>query len=161
MFYPAKKDTKKVSKRIEFPKNCSGTSNNKLWWCPANFGDAKHSAKQYMQLQNNFLNYKHQLKSFIPEATIPTQHQESNQISTNLLTGEAATAPNPVQEPPEIIPATPVQEPTQVTAPEALSTMANTSSISLPSLLQFWHPLPQWNRCLQLESVNASSLSNL
>ena len=30
MFYPAKKDSTKVSKRIEFPKNCSGTSNNKL-----------------------------------------------------------------------------------------------------------------------------------
>ena len=30
-------------------------------------------AEQYMQLQNKFLNYKHQLKSLIPEATIPTQ----------------------------------------------------------------------------------------
>ena len=30
-------------------------------------------AKQYMQLQNKSLNYKHQLKSLIPEATIPTQ----------------------------------------------------------------------------------------
>ena len=42
-------------------------------------------AKQYMQLQNKFLNYKHQLQSLIPEATIPTQPQESNQISTNVL----------------------------------------------------------------------------
>ena len=86
-----------------------------------------------MQLQNKFLNYKHQLKSLTPEATISTQPQESNQISTHSL----LTAPNPVQEPPEIIPATPVQAPIQVTAPQALSTMATSSSISPPSLLQF------------------------
>ena len=54
-------------------------------------------AKQYMQLQNKFLNYKHQLKSLIPEATLPTQPQESNHVSTNVLTGEVPTAPNPVQ----------------------------------------------------------------
>ena len=53
-------------------------------------------AKKYMQLQNKLLNYKHRLKSLIPETTIPTQPQESNQISTNVLTGDAATAPNPV-----------------------------------------------------------------
>ena len=92
-------------------------------------------AKQYMQLQNKFLNYKHQLKSLIPEATIPTQPQELNQISANVLTGDVPTAPNPVQEPQEIIPATPVQVPTQVTAPQALSTMATSSSISSPSIL--------------------------
>ena len=92
-------------------------------------------AKQYMQLQNKFLNYKHQLKSLIPEATISTQPQESNQMSTTVLTGGLSTAvPNPDQEPPEIIPATPVQAPTQVTAPQALSTMATSSSISSPSL---------------------------
>ena len=87
-----------------------------------------------MQLQNKFLNYKHQLKSLTPEATISTQPQESSQISTNVPTGDAATAPNPVQEPPEIIPATPVQALTQVTAPLALSTMATSSSISPPSI---------------------------
>ena len=93
-------------------------------------------ARQYMQLQNKFLNYKQQFKSLIPEATIPTQPQESNQISTNVLTGEIPTASNPVQEPPEIIAATPVQAPTQVTAQQAyaLSTMANSSSISSPAL---------------------------
>ena len=52
----------------------------------------------------------------------------------NVLTGDAATAPNPVQEPPEIIPANTVQAPSQVTAPQALSTMATSSSISPPSL---------------------------
>ena len=91
-------------------------------------------AREYMQLQNKFLNYKQQFKSLIPEATIHTQPQESNQISTNVLTGEVQTAPNPVQEPPEIIPATPVQAPTQMTAPQALSTMATSSSISSPAL---------------------------
>ena len=66
-------------------------------------------AKQCMQLQNKFLNYKPQLKSLIPEATIPTQPQEPNQISTKVVTGDLPNAPNPVQEPPEIIPATPVR----------------------------------------------------
>ena len=91
-------------------------------------------AKQYMQLQNKFLNYKHQLKSLIPEATIPTQSQESNQISTNVLTGDVPTAPIPVEEPPGIITATPPQASTQVTAPQVLSTTATSSFISFPSL---------------------------
>ena len=92
------------------------------------------NAKQYMQLQNKFLNYKHQLKSLIPEATIPTQSQESNQISTNVLTGDVPTAPIPVEEPPGIITATPPQASTQVTAPQVLSTTATSSSILSPSL---------------------------
>ena len=96
-----------------------------------NFGEDQ-KAKQYMQLQNKFLNYKHQLKSLIPEATISTQPQESNQMSTTVLTGGLPTVPNPDQEPPEII--LPVQAPTQVTAPQALSTMATSSSISSPAL---------------------------
>ena len=83
--------------------------------------------------QSKFLNYKHQVKSLIPEAKILTHTQESSQISTN----SRSIAPNPVQEPPEIIPATPVQAPTQVTAPQALSTMATSSSISN-------HSLPLW-----------------
>ena len=174
MFYPAKKDSTKVSKRIEFPKNCSSTSNNKLWWRPRQFRrcnafriiwiifcivqtlERTKKRSSTCRCKTSFLNYKNQLKSLIPDATLPTQPQESNQISTNVL-----TAPNPVQEPPEIIPATPVQASTQVTAPQALSTMATSSSISPPSLLRFWHPLPQWSRCHQLESVNAPSLSNL
>ena len=94
-------------------------------------------AKQYMHLQNKFLNYKHQLKSLIPEATIPTQSQESSQISTNVLTGDVPRAPIPVEEPPGIITATPPQASTQVTAPQVLSTTATSSSISSPSLLQF------------------------
>ena len=101
--------------------------------CRTNLGEDQ-KAKQYMQLHNKFLNYKHQFKSLIPEATIPTQPQESNQISTNVLTGEVPKAPNPVQEPSEIITATPGQARTQVIAPHALSTMATSSSISPPSL---------------------------
>ena len=65
---------------------------------------------------------------------MPYQPQESNQISTNVLTGDSATVPNPAQEPPEIITATPVQAPTQVTAPLALSTMATSSAISPPPI---------------------------
>ena len=53
------------------------------------------------------------------------------------VTGEVPTALNPVQEPPEIIPPTPVQAPTQVTAPQALFTMKTSSSSSSLSLLQF------------------------
>ena len=92
-------------------------------------------AKQYMQLQNKFLNYKHQLKSLIPEATIPSHPTPRvKQMSTNVLTGEVPTAPSPVEEPPGIITATPPQAPTQVTAPQVLSTTATSSSISSPSL---------------------------
>ena len=69
--------------------------------------------------------------------TIPTQPQESNQISTNVLTGDVPTAPIPVEELPGIITATPPQAPTQVTAPQVLYTTATSSSISSPSLLQF------------------------
>ena len=91
--------------------------------------------KQYMQLQNKFLNYKNQLKSLITEATIPTQPKKSNRTATNVqTTGEVPTAPNAAQEPPKIITATPVQAPTQVTTPQALSTMATSFSISSPSL---------------------------
>ena len=144
MFYPAKKDSKKDSKRTEFLKNCSGTSNNKLWWCPRQFRRCNTfriiliilyivQTFERTTKRSKFLNYKHQVKSLIPEAKIPTHTQESNQISTN----SRSIAPNPVQEPPEIIPATPVQAPTQVTAPQALSTMATSSSISN-------HSLPLW-----------------
>ena len=80
-----------------------------------------HCSYMQLQLQNTFLNYKHQLKSLIPEATISTQPQESNQMSTTVLTGGLPTVPNPDQEPPEIIPASPVQAPTQVTDRESVT----------------------------------------
>ena len=81
-----------------------------------NLGDDE-KAKQYVQLQNKFLTYKYQLKSLIREAPMPTKPQQPNQISTTVLTGDVAIVPKPVQAPPEIITATPVQAPTQVTAP--------------------------------------------
>ena len=74
-------------------------------------------AKQYVQSQNKFLTYKYQLKSLIREAPMPAKPQQPNQISTSVLTGDVPTVPKPVQAPPEIITATPVQAPTQVTAP--------------------------------------------
>ena len=94
-------------------------------------------AKQFLQLQNRYLTFKQQLNAYTPLEARNThsaprgQHQMS---SRNVLTGGLPTAPNPDQEPPEIIPATPVQAPTQVTTPQALSTMATSSSISPPSL---------------------------
>ena len=150
MFYPAKKDSTKEENRISQEllqylkqqtlmvpppisemQRIQNSMDNHLY--RTNLGEDQ-KAKQYMQLQNKFLNYKHQFKSLIPEATIPTQYQEPNQISTNVLTGDLPTAPNPVQKQPEIIAATPVQVPSQVTAPQALSTMAISSSISSSSL---------------------------
>ena len=106
-----------------------------------------------MQLQNKFLNYKHQLKSLIPEATIPTQPQESNQISTNVLTGDVATATNPIQEPLEIIPATPVQAPTQVTAPQVLSNMATSLPPSILTPLPTVESLSPVRKCKRPQSV--------
>ena len=80
----------------------------------------------------------------------------------NVLTGDTATAPNPVQEPPEIIPANTVQAPSQVTAPQALSSMATSSSISPPTLPpSILTPPPTVESLSQLENVNAPSLSNL
>ncbi|KAL9951080.1 hypothetical protein ACROYT_G043676 [Oculina patagonica] len=63
-------------------------------------------ARQYMQLQNRFLTYKHQLNS-IPEATKWAEPQEKKQIST---TENLPTVPTPS---PELatVPATPVQAP--------------------------------------------------
>ena len=95
---------------------------------------------------------------------MPTQPQEPNQISTSVLTGDLPTVPNPVQEPPEIIPATPVQAPTQVTAPQALSTMATSSSNSPSSLppsvltppptIESLSPVRKRKRCQSVKFVN-------
>ena len=114
-------------------------------------------SKAVHAVAKQILNYKHQLKSLIPEATIPTQPQESSQISTNVLTGDAATAPNPVQEPPEIIPATPVQAPTQVTAPQALSSMATSlppSILTPPPTVESLSPVRKCKRPQSVKFVN-------
>ena len=157
MSYPAKKDSTKIGllqnlkqqtwmvpPPISEMQRIQNNMDNLLY--RTNLGEDQ-KAKHYVQLQNKFLNYKHQLKSLIPEATIPAQPQEPNQISTNVLTGDLPTAPNPVQKQPEIMKATPVQVSIQLTALLALSTMAIFSSISSPSL--HFDSLPQSKRCHQ------------
>ena len=96
LFWYLKQQTLMVLPPISEMQRIQNNTDNLLY--RTNLGE-----DQKAKLQNKFLNYKHQLKSSIPEATIPTQLQESSQISTNVLTGDAATAPNPVQEPPEIM----------------------------------------------------------
>ena len=96
-------------------------------------------AKQFLQLQNRYLTFKQQLNTHTPlPARNKPEEMNTSQPEVNLPASlgdsTTVTAPNPVQEPPEIIPATPVQTPTQVTAPQALSTMATSSSISPPPL---------------------------
>ena len=90
--------------------------------------------RQYMQLQNRFLTNKHQLNSIHEAATMLTQPQEQEQISTNALAGNCnlPTVPIPVQEPTVILPTTSVQAPTvepeaKVVAPQALSTTATST----------------------------------
>ena len=68
-------------------------------------------ARQYMQLQNRFLAYKHQLNSLTPEATMLPQLQHQQQISTDAVVNNLPTVPIPVQQPPAMIPAIPIQAP--------------------------------------------------
>ncbi|KAL9986096.1 hypothetical protein ACROYT_G000173 [Oculina patagonica] len=77
-------------------------------------------ARQYMQLQNRFLTYKHQLNS-IPEATKWAEPQEKKQIST---TENLPTVPTPS---PELatVPATPVQAPD----PQVITYMATSTPL--------------------------------
>ena len=100
-------------------------------------------ARQYMQLQNRFLAYKHQLNSLIPEATMLPQLQHQQQISTDAVVNNLPTVPTPVQQPPAMIPAIPMQAPSleptaKVVAPNALSTTTTYTpapSSLLPSIL--------------------------
>ena len=118
-----------------------------------NLGDDER-ARQYMQLQNKFLTYKHQLNSLTPEATILPQPQGREHISNEAMVNNLPTVPpitiepTPGQAPP---PETTVEEP----APHSLSTTA-TSTPAPPSLPpSILTPLPHSKRCLQQESVNA------
>ena len=63
-------------------------------------------ARQYMQLQNRFLTYKHQLNSLPQAATTRTQPEEQEQIPTNVLADHLPTMPVPAQEPAATITAT-------------------------------------------------------
>ena len=52
-------------------------------------------ARQYMQLQNRFLTYKHQLNSLPEAATTITQPEQQEQIFTNVLADHLPTMPVP------------------------------------------------------------------
>ena len=67
-----KQQTLIVSPRISQMQRIQNKMDNLLY--RTNLGEDE-KARQYMQLQNKFLNYKQQFKSLIPEATIPTQPQ--------------------------------------------------------------------------------------
>ncbi|KAL9964925.1 hypothetical protein ACROYT_G028639 [Oculina patagonica] len=75
-------------------------------------------ARHYMQLQNRFLTYKHQLIS-IPEATKWAEPQEKKQIST---TENLPTVPTPELA---TVPATPVQAP----EPQEITSMATSTPL--------------------------------
>ena len=71
-----KQQTLMVSPPISEMQRIQNNMDNLLY--RTNLGEDQ-KAKQYMRLQNKFLNYKHQLKSLIPEATInPTPRAKSN-----------------------------------------------------------------------------------
>ena len=80
-------------------------------------------AKQFLQLQNRYLTFKQQLNAYTP---IPARNRPE-EINTSQPEVNAPTGPTPVQQPPAIIPATPMQAPSleptaKVLAPNALST---------------------------------------
>ena len=79
-------------------------------------------ARQYMQLQNRFLTYKHQLNSLPQAATTRTQPEEQEQIPTNVLADHLQAMPIPAQEPVVTIPTTSVQTPTVEPAVKETST---------------------------------------
>ena len=79
-------------------------------------------ARQYMQLQNRFLTYKHQLNSLPQAATTRTQPEEQEQIPTNVLADHLPAMPIPAQEPVVTAPTTSVQTPTVEPAVKETST---------------------------------------
>ena len=86
---------------------------------------AYDKARQYMQLQNRFLAYKHQLNS-IPQLTA-TQTLPEEQEPTNALADHLSTIPVPTQEPSLAIPKTPVQA--SNIGPAAKETQASPTAI--------------------------------
>ena len=80
-------------------------------------------AKQFLQLQNRYLTFKRQLNTYTP---LPARNRPE-EINTSQPEVNVPTVPTPVEQPPAIIPATPMQaqslEPTaKALAPKALST---------------------------------------
>ena len=79
-------------------------------------------AEQFLQLQNRYLTFKQQLNTYTP---LPARNRPEK-INTSQPEVNVPTVPTPVQQPPAIKPATPMQgpslEPTaKVLAPNALS----------------------------------------
>ena len=99
----------------------------------ADLGDYD-KARQYMQLQNKVLTYKHQLNS-IPGATTFTQSQERTQRPTNVLANHLPSVPIPPREPSASVQAPNIDPTIKETAAQALSTMATLTPTppSLPS----------------------------
>ena len=95
-------------------------------------------ARQYMQLQDRFFKYKHQLNSIPQAATTRTQPEEQEQIPTNFLADHLPTMPVPAQETTVTIPTTSVQAPTVEPADKEASTPPYPFCLH-PS----WHLLPQ------------------
>ena len=91
-----------------------------------NLGDDER-ARQYMQLQNKFLTYKHQFNSLTPEATILPQPQGREHISNEAMVNNLPTVPPTPGQAPALEPT--VKEP----APHPLSTIT-TSTPAPPSL---------------------------
>ena len=64
-------------------------------------------AKQFLQLQNRYLTFKQQLNAYTP---LPARNRPE-EINTSQPEVNVPTVPTPVQQPPAIIPATPMQAP--------------------------------------------------
>ena len=78
---------------------------------------------QFLQLQNRYLTFKQQFNAYPP---LPARNRPE-EINTSQSEVNAPTVPTPVEQPPAIIPATPMQAPSleptaKVLAPNALST---------------------------------------
>ena len=80
-------------------------------------------AKQFLQLQNRYLTFKQQLNTYTP---LPARNRPE-EINTSQPEVNVPTVPTPVEQPPAIIPATPMQAPSleptaKALAPNTLST---------------------------------------
>ena len=109
-------------------------------------------AKQFLQLQNRYLTFKQQLNTYTP---LPARNRPE-ETNTSQPKVNAPTVPTPVQQPPAIITATPMQAPSleptsKVLAPNALSTTTTYSPapsslppsiLTLPPSVKSQSPMP-------------------
>ncbi|KAL9964721.1 hypothetical protein ACROYT_G028401 [Oculina patagonica] len=122
-------------------------------------------AWQYMQLQNRFLTYKHQL-NFIPEATKWAEPQNKKQISTTenlpaVPTPELATVPaTPVQAPdPQVITSMATSTPLPPSPPPSILTPPPTVEMSPPKKQSFTWTRRPYKRTVVVEGVDNSRVS--